>query len=81
MRERQRAQVMVSEQYMEHAFYKCRPRLRTAVESKFVSTQSKGLFSSCVSVQRIQQKEASASREAEKTFIVYGNHKDASEIL
>ena len=56
MRERQWAQVTISKQYREHAFCKCRPRLRTADESKSVSTQGKGLFSLRLSVQRIQRK-------------------------
>ena len=56
MRERQWAEVTVSKQYREYAFCKCRPRLRTAVESKSISTQGRGLFSSRPSVQRIQRK-------------------------
>ena len=40
----------------KHAFCKRRPRLRTAVESKSVSTQGRSLFSSRPSVQRIQGK-------------------------
>ena len=36
--------------------YWCRPRLRTAVESKSVSTQGRSLFSSRPPVQRIQRK-------------------------
>ena len=45
MRERQFAQVTVSKQYREHAFYKSRPRQRTAVESKSISIQGRDLFS------------------------------------
>ena len=47
MRERQWAQVTVSNQsnqYRGHAFCKRRPRLRTAVESKSVTTQGRSLL-------------------------------------
>ena len=56
MRERQWAQVMVSKQCREHAVCERCSRPRTAVESKSVSTQGRGLFSSHPSVQRIQRK-------------------------
>ena len=44
MRERQWSQVTVSKQYREHAFCKRRPRLRTAVKSKSVSTHAEQRF-------------------------------------
>ena len=56
MYERQWAQVTVSKQYSEHVFCKHHPRLQTTVESKSVSTQGRGLFSLCPSVQRKQWK-------------------------
>ena len=56
MRKRQWAQVTVSKQYREHSFCRHRPRLQTAVASKSVSSQGRGLFSLRLSVQWIQWK-------------------------
>ena len=62
MRERQLVQVTVSKQYREHAFCKNHRRLQTVVESKFASTQGRGLFPHAHQLSEYNGKEASASR-------------------